>query len=334
MNIYDISKKAGVSIATVSRVLNGNAYVSEKTRNKVLEIIKENDYTPNAFARGLGLKTMKIVGILCADSSDPYAARAIFLIEQALRRNNYDSLLCCTGFDLQDKQYYMNLLLSKHTDAIILVGSNFVEADNESNMYIKDAAKTVPIIIINGALSGENIFCSLCDDYQAVYDATKALQNNGRKNILYLYNAKSYSGQKKLSGYLAAVNLDRNDAMQESYVQYVNGDIAEIRDHLNNLYHNGIPIDAIITSDDSLAISALKFAQQNQLSVPEELAVIGYNNSIIAECSDPELSSIDNKLEFVCNNCVSTLMNVLQGIEAPLKTVFSAELIKRGTTNF
>ena len=74
MNIYDISEKAGVSIATVSRVLNGNANVSEKTRKKVLDVMEKYGYRPNAFARGLGLNTMKTIGLLCTDSSDLYQA--------------------------------------------------------------------------------------------------------------------------------------------------------------------------------------------------------------------------------------------------------------------
>jgi LacI family transcriptional regulator/LacI family asc operon transcriptional repressor len=334
MNIYDISEKAGVSIATVSRVINGNSYVSEKTKKKVLDIIDECGYTPNAFARGLGLNTMKMVGILCADSSDPYIARAVFLIEQELRRNKYDALLCCTGYEIKDKQYYLNLLLSKHTDAIILVGSNFVEAESELNQYIIEAAKSVPIIIINGALSGENIFCALCDDSKAVYEATKALQGSGCRSIMYLYNAKSYSGQKKLSGYLAAINADSKAAKNDDYIQYVSGSITDIKNHLTHLYKKGLTFDAIVTADDSLAISALKFAKENGLAVPEQLSIIGYNNSIIAQCSDPELTSIDNKLEAVCSNCITTLMGVLKGQDVPLKTVFSAEIVKRNTTRF
>ena len=85
MNIYDVSKKAGVSIATVSRVLNGNANVSDKTKNKVLVAMKELDYTPNIFARGLGLNTMKTIGIMCSDSSDTYLANAVYYLEQELR---------------------------------------------------------------------------------------------------------------------------------------------------------------------------------------------------------------------------------------------------------
>ena len=88
INIYDVSKKAGVSIATVSRVLNGNARVSEKTRDKVINAMKELDYTPNVFARGLGLNTMKTIGIMCIDSSDIYLANAVYYLEQELRKYN------------------------------------------------------------------------------------------------------------------------------------------------------------------------------------------------------------------------------------------------------
>lgn len=337
MNIYDISNKAGVSIATVSRVINGNTYVSEKTRKKVLEVIEECGYTPNAFARGLGLNTMNIVGIMCADSSDPYIASAIFLIEQELRKYHYDALLCCTGYDLDEKQKYMELLLSRRTDAIILVGSNFVEAENKKSQYIREAAKKVPIMIVNGALSGENIFCTLCDDRHAVYEATKALQESGHRNILYLYNSKSYSGNEKLSGFREAIdNLETavSRVEKENYVQFFNGSILEVKNHLTSLSKKGLVIDAILAADDSLAIGALKYAKENNWSVPDQLSIIGYNNSIISECSDPELTSIDNKLEAVCSNCISTLMGVFRGQEVPLKTVFSAEIVKRGTTHF
>ncbi len=334
MNIYDISKKAGVSIATVSRVINDSSNVSEKTKEKVLKAIEEYGYTPNAFARGLGLNTMKTVGIMCADSSDPYIASAIYYIEQELRRFQYDALLCCTGYELEGKEKYIDLLLSKRVDAIILLGSNFVDAEEKKNKYIKEAAKRVPIMIINAALSSENIYCTLCDDHNATYEATKALMQSGCKDILYLYNAASYSGIKKLSGYLAAVEGDMKSLKENEYIQYINGSITNVKNHLSALNKKGIIFDAIVTSDDSLAIGSLKYAKENNLTVPEQLSIIGYNNSIMSQCSEPEITSIDNKLEALCGNCISTLMDVFNGQEVPLKTVFSAEIVKRGTTRF
>lgn len=144
MNIYDISRKTGVSTATVSRVINGSSNISEKTRAKVLEAIDKYGYTPNVFARGLGLNTMKTVGIMCADSSDPYLAQAVYYVEENLRRHNYDVILSCTGYDHDIKERQMKMLLSKRVDAVILAGSNYAEASDELNSYIVEAAKKFP----------------------------------------------------------------------------------------------------------------------------------------------------------------------------------------------
>ena len=152
MNIYDVSEHAGVSIATVSRVLNGNPNVSEKTREKVLKVMDELGYTPNVFARGLGLNTMKTIGIMCSDSSDPYLAGAIYYLERGLRAHGYDAILCCTGYDLDAKQKYFDLLRSKRVDAIILAGSKFVEMRAKDNAYIIEAASDLPIMLVKARI--------------------------------------------------------------------------------------------------------------------------------------------------------------------------------------
>lgn len=336
MNIYDISKEAGVSIATVSRVINGSANVNAHTKQKVISVIDAYGYTPNAFARGLGLNTMQTIGILCADSSDPYLAKAVYYIERLLKSNGYDSLLCCTGYELENKQKYLSLLLSKCVDSVILVGSNFVEAEDSLNSYIREAAKKVPVMVVSGEIDGENIYSTLSDDFHAIFDATTCLINSGITDILYLYRAKSFSGTRKLCGYREAF-IQKKMPINEKLIQFYSSNemkIHEIRDFLLSISKKGIEFDAVITSDDSLAIGALKYAKAMGLKVPENLSVIGYNNSSVSECCDPELTSIDNKLQSLCSCCVSTLLGVLSNKEHPKKTVFSAELIKRETTKF
>ena len=162
MNIYDVSERAGVSIATVSRVLNGNPNVREQTRSKVLAIMDELGYTPNVFARGLGLNTMKTIGIMCSDSSDPYLANAIYFLERQLRSHGYDSLL--------------------------------------------EAAKELPIMLVNGYLDAPGIYSTVCDDHGAMYDAASLLIHSGRNRILYLYTSHSYSGLNKIQGYKDALS--------------------------------------------------------------------------------------------------------------------------------
>ena len=334
MTIYDISEKAGVSIATVSRVLNGSSNVSEKTKKKVLDVIDQYEYTPNAFARGLGLNTMKTIGIMCADSSDLYLAKAIYYIEQKLRANGYDSILCCTGYDLENKKSSMNLLITKKVDGIILVGSNFVYEKDTDNKYIIDAAAQIPVMILNAALDAPNIYCVLSDDFTSMYEATMNLIHSGVKDILFFYNTTSYSGKKKLAGYRAA--MEECDLLKSgNFLQFYQGsheNIPAMTEHLKKLHSKGVQFKGIIASDDTLALACVKYAKEMKLRIPEDLSIIGYNNSMLVNCCDPELTSIDNKLETLCQQLITTLMGVLGGNEMPKKTIFSGELVKRGTT--
>ena len=98
------------------------------------------------------------------------------------------------------------------------------------------------------------------------------------------------------------------------------------------LYQKGLHFHGIIASDDCLAMGAVRFALNAGLSIPEDLCIIGYNNSLLVHCCEPEMSSIDNKLETLCQHLIVTLMGVLSGNEMPKQTVFSGEVIHRGTT--
>lgn len=333
MNIYDISNHAGVSIATVSRVLNNNPNVSEKTRKKVLSVMEELGYTPNVFARGLGLNTMKTVGIMCSDSSDLYLANAIYYLERGMRNNGYGVILCCTGYDLEAKQKYFNLLRSKRVDAIILAGSKFVEMRPKDNEYILDAAEKLPIMLVNGYLEGENIYSTLCDDHAAVFDAVSQLLSSGRRRILYLYSSYSFSGVNKQEGYRDACKKAGLEP-DESLIRQCPKDLSAAKDMLLSLWDEGLRFDAVMASDDSLAVGAVKFANAAGLSIPGDLSVIGYNDSILARSTDPEITSIDSKVEALCTTTINTLMGVFSGMNVPSRTTIAPDLIKRQTTNF
>ena len=334
MTIYDISEKAGVSIATVSRVLNGSQSVSEKTRQKVLAVIEQCGYTPNAFARGLGLNTMKTIGIMCADSSDLYLAKAVYYIEQKLRGHGYDSLLSCTGYDLEAKEYSMNLLITKKVDGIILVGSNFVYERETDNRYIAEAAAQVPVMVLNAAMDTPNVYSIMSDDYTSMYNATREMLAGGIRDILYFYNSRSYSGRKKLAGFQAAMEEQLLPGIAPS-VEFYRGsheDVHAMVRHLKAVRDKGRSFHGVIAADDTLGLAAVKYAAEMGYRVPEEFSVIGYNNSMLACCCQPELTSIDNKLETLCEHLISTLLGILEGKEMPKKTVFSGEIVRRGTT--
>lgn len=335
MTIYDISKQAGVSIATVSRVLNGSANVKPKTKKKVLDVIEQCGYTPNAFARGLGLNSMNTVGILCADSSDLYLAKAVYYIERNLRAGGYHAVLCCTGYDLENKKASLAHLLNQRVDSVIMVGSNFIEAQSGNNQYILDAAAQVPIMLLNADLDCPNVYCTMCDDFKSMQDITLALIHSGITDILYLYNSTSYSGLKKLTGYQSAYFME-DIPLNKQYQQFFPGtheDIGGVCSFLTDLRKKGLDFHAVIASEDMLAAGAVKYAKLNGLRIPHDLSVIGYNNSLLTTCCEPEISSVDNHLETLCSQLVKTCIGTLNGEDMPQKTIFSGELIKRATTN-
>ena len=333
MTIYDISEKAGVSIATVSRVMNGSSNVSEKTKQKVLDVINQYGYTPNVFARGLGLNTMKTIGILCADSSDLYIAKAIYYLERLLHANGYDSILCCSGYELHSKEKSMNLLITKKVDAIILVGSTYVHDTPVDNQYIFNAASQVPVMLLNGALDAPNVYSIVSDDYTSVYDAARHLIHSGIHNILYYYPSVSYSGKKKIAGFQAAMKV-ANIPITDAMIQYYPGDredIPQMARYLEKIAEN-VDFDAVIAADDTLAMGVYQYALCAGLSIPKDLSIIGCNNSMLVNCCAPGLTSIDNKLEQLCEHLITTLMGVLGGDDMPRTTIFPGELILRGTT--
>ncbi len=325
MNIYDVSKQAGVSIATVSRVLNNNPGVSEATREKVLKVMAQSGYQPNAFARGLGLNSMKTIGLLCADFADPFLAQAIAYLENRFRAEAYDCLLCCTGYELKDKERELALMLTRRVDALVFVGSNFVSSDERDNQYILDVAAKLPVMLLNGLISGENIYSTLCDDEQASFTATERLLASGCRDLLFLYPMQTYAFERKLSGFRRAL------AGRQSGRTLLTSP-KNAPELLAKLWEGGARFDGVLASDDALAVTTLKFAKARGVRVPDELSIIGYNNSTLSRCTDPELSSIDNKLEALCSHLVSTLMGVLGGENMPKTTIYDAVLIERGTT--
>ena len=331
MNIYDISKKAGVSIATVSRVLNQSTLVSEKTRAKVLAVIEEEHYSPNVFARGMNTNVMKSIGILYSDMSDMYLANAVYHLERRFRLHGYDSLICCCGYELNWKKKYINQMLSKKVDAIVLAGSHFVEDCEEDNDYIRTAARKLPVGILSGQISGDNIVCAYCDDRKAVHEVANRLFELGSQNILFLYGVLSDSTRRKIAGLRDAYSDCGKEFRDKYAVHCPIGEIEGRSDFIKALRAQQY-FDAIICTDDAFAVAALKFAQKEAIDVPGQLRIIGYNNSVLSYCTCPELSTVDNRTQELCEKLVEMTLDSIEGQPKQTEFALPGRVILRGTT--
>lgn len=334
MNIYDIAKMSGVSTATVSRVVNNSPKVTEKTKAKVLAAIEQAGYTPNVFAQGLGSNSMRTIGILVPSIADLYMSSAVAYIEDNLHAAGYDCILRCSGYSAEEKEKHIQLLLNKKIDAIILVGSTYAGSDDTTHNtdYIRRAAKEVPVFIINGLVDGENIYCTASNDFQASYDVTAALIESGRKRILFLTDSKSYSANQKKKGYRQALT-DASIPIDDNLIIYTKNVVYTVKDLL--MERDDLDFDSVFATDDGMAIGAIKYAAAKNLRIPNDLAIIGYNNSTLCICSEPELSSVDNKIEKVCKDTCNRLIDVLgDHKDVPNQSVVACSLFKRATTDF
>ena len=217
---------------------------------------------------------------------------------------------------------------------MVLMGSTFIEENSEDNAYIRQAATNVPVVLLNGSFQCPNVFCVLCDDERAMKEAMNQLLDSGCKRVLYLYHSSNNSGQRKLAGCrdaLAAHNLPVDETLMRRF-DADKFSIHAVRDCLMELEREGLQFDAVLASEDVLAVGAMKYAQAVGRRVPENLSVVGYNNSNLCLCTEPELTSVDNRLPAICERIVETMLGVLEGREMPEKTVFTAEIIQRGST--
>jgi len=309
MNLHDIAREAGVSIATVSRVINNSPLVTEETRRRVQEIIDKYSYTPNALARGLIQKTTKTIGVLAIDIRHPYFSFVVHSTERQLSCYGYNTFLCNTGGKLEEKIKYIQALLEKKVDGLIFVGSVYKE--KKDNKHIINASSKVPVILLNNHIHADNIYSILCDDRKGTYEAAKYLISTGRKNIIYIHSSNTFSGLSKKRGYKDAI---RESGIGKGMERIINADLdsASLPEKIISEYKRE-KFDGIITSDDILANIAISTLYKMHIKVPDDVSVIGYNDSSICSFTYPSLSSVNSQMEELGIEGARLMDSILKG---------------------
>lgn len=328
MNIYDIAREAGVSIATISRVINGKERVSKETRERVEEVLKKHQYSPNAIARGLVVNSMKTVGVLTIDIRDIYYANTAYTIEQELSKLGYNVILCNTGNDAKKKESYMNSLIEKKVDGMIFVGSVFKDAAIEKT--ICRISEKVPVVMLNGQIEADNIYSVICDDDYGISLCVDYLYSKGYKEMVYLKDTDTFSAKAKVEGFKRGMRKNGLEIKPGSVVKVSKG-LTGGYDGVKRLLSQKRSFSAIVTGEDIIAVGAVKRLVEEGRSIPQDVAVTGFNNSVIARCCTPELTSVDSRMELLSMNSVMLLCNVLDGKEMPKVTRVTPELVIRGS---
>ncbi len=326
MNIYDMAREAGVSIATISRVINGKDTVSPKTRSRVEAVLKKYNYAPSEIARGLVVNSIRTVGVMTADIRDVYYAHVSYRVEQELSKLGYNVILCNTGEDTKEKIKYMQTILQKKVDGIILVGSVFRDAGLDS--YIAEAAERVPVVMINGHADSRNVYSVICDDAFGTASVVDYMVGAGRKALVYLRDRHSYSSDLKARGFKAGMKKNGLPFGKYSLIDVKKG-LEGGYEGIDRLMEKKCVFDAVICGDDLTAIGAIKALKRQGIKVPEQVAVTGFDNSVLARCSDPSLTSVDSMMEEMGRHAVDIFSRIMEGSKVRNSLVIKPEIIVR-----
>ncbi len=325
MNIYDIAAEAGVSISTVSRVLNNRGRVKKETQEKIEAVLQKYDYQPSAVARGLVTKSMRTIGILTVDIRVMHYSNTTYILEQALSRLGYNVMVCNTGGLLEENLRYLRMLVEKQVDGLVLVGSVF--DDLEQSVEGLEYLRHMPVVLANGSLALDNAYSVLVDDPMGAGLSVRHLHKKGHKDIYYVQDMDTHSAKRKAEGFLKAMR-DCGLPAEGRILRSRHG-LDEGGAFAKSLLRSGKPFSALVFGEDLTAIGAMKELQRAGLRIPEDVAVTGFNNSDYARMCTPELTSIDNKYRLVGEYSVKLLTGLLEGSGTEADVMIRPVLIER-----
>jgi len=268
VTIYDVAREARVSMATVSRVVNGNQNVKPETRNKVNEVIKRLNYRPNAVARGLASKRTTTVGVIIPDISNVYYSQLARGLEDIATMYKYHSIISNSDNDPEKEKEIFNNLLSKQVDGIIFLGGTISE---EIKSLINQSS--VPVVVSGTDGKDDHIASVNIDFKQAAEEATQYLIEKG--DVL-----------EGLKNVLSQHQLKLDDTLHLTGNESYKSGIKTFEQLQSNLP------DAVLCISDEQAIGILHSAQDAGVKVPEDLQIISFNNTRLVEMVRPQLSSV------------------------------------------
>lgn len=284
--IYDVANRVGVSLATVSRVVNGNSNVRDSTKRKVLDAIEELGYHPNAVARGLASKKTTTIGVVMPDVTDMYYAELARGIDDVANMYHYDVLLTNTDEDPVRETMAVNNLSSKQVDGIIFMGN---ELDREVLNAI--AAADAPVVLA-GSVDSEGKLPSVNINYvNAIQEATETVINHGHRRVALVTGPMSHAINRlhRLVGYQAGLEAAGIE-FDEGLLFTAHQDYAAGMQIAEKVLQAGA--NAVIAYDDEVALGIMNYVQEHGQRVPEDFEIITSNDTKFAIVTRPELTSI------------------------------------------
>lgn len=323
--IRDVAELAGVHPSTVSRVINDDSRISEKTKNKVLLIIKKLGYTPNAIARGLKTKRTYTLGMLIPDITNPFFAEIARGVEDAANANGFNIILCNTDDKLKKERIYLEILKGKRVDGLIL-GTAHIK--DKSILELEN--NNFPYILVSRNIEGLDKNCVIVDDVAGGIMATEYLIKLGHRRIAHITGPlKTRSALNRLKGYkltLKKYEIEYRDELVGEGDFRIKGGYQVMKRFLKLAE----PPTAIFAANDLLALGAIQAIQKKKYHIPEDFCIIGFDDIRLASFVHPSLTTIRQPMLEMGALAVKMLLKIIEeGEFNQKKIVLKSKLIIR-----
>lgn len=305
--INDVARKAGVSITTVSHVINETRFVSDELRQKVNNAIAEVGYTPNQLARGLRSGVTATLGLMIPDNSNPYFAEIAKIIEEIGFEHGYSVILCNSAGDVNQENAYIDTLLSHMIDGII-----FIAVNSKLENLLKIKERGIPFVLVDRDIPEYDGDVVLVNNEIGGYIATKHLLDLGHKKIACICGPSDVTpSADRVKGYIRALT-EAGIPIKDQYIvagdfEYQSGETA--MEKLCSL--TDIPT-AIFVCNDMMAIGVLKRARSLNIHIPEDISIVGFDNIHFASAISPALTTISQPIQDLSKQAMNILINKIQ----------------------
>ncbi|HHY81874.1 MAG TPA: LacI family transcriptional regulator [Clostridiales bacterium] len=336
ITIYTIAEEAGVSVATVSRYLTGNANVKEKNRQKIEKVIEKYNYRPNSIARNLSNQETKTIGILLPDVTAPFFGMVFLEAERVAFEMGYSLLLGNTMNDnvitnTNVERSYIEFLLENQVDGLIILGGHIdnLHTDPEYFNRIKALIGRVPVVMVNGEIKGLDCYNIRTDDTKGINQMVDYLVSLNHEKIAfiggYMDIQPTMRRLKTMWSAMAKYGIQFNpDWFIEDDFSVQAG-----KDSMEKLLQMKERPTAVICVNDLVAVGALHTAVRMGLKVPEDISIVGFDNTYLTEWVMPEITSVDIQPKQLGRMAVEVMIGHLEGREVPKDIVFDSQLVIR-----
>jgi LacI family transcriptional regulator, repressor for deo operon, udp, cdd, tsx, nupC, and nupG len=323
--LAEVAKKAGVSEATVSRVLNGRTGVSESTRASVLTALDVLGYERPTKLRG---ERGRLVGLVLPELQNPIFPALAEVVTASLAQRGFTPALCARTIGGVPERDYIEMLLDHQVSGVVFAGGSYALAGAEHTHYRRLLDRRMPVVMVNAGVDDLGFPHISTDDAVAVEQAYGHLRSLGHERIGMVMGPEDHMpSRRKLAAVAKIAGWDGED----DWVERTNFSMESARLAAARLIQRGVT--GMICASDVLALGSIRAARRLGLEVPGDVSVVGFDDSVLMTCTDPPLTTVRQPIEMMGQAAVDLLVNQIEGTGvAPDELLFEPELVVRGST--